>query len=93
MWHDRITERYRWAKIKSQFDELIYELSKAEDEEEVGLYLLRLHCENEKDLLFFSEEEKKAIKRLLNILVADTLRHRELLGAVLKELKQERIKA
>ncbi len=90
MWRDRVKERYRWARIHSQMDELIYELTKAEDEEEVGLYLLRLHCDNEIDLKFFARIEKALIKNLLTTLVNDTVRHRELLTEIIGELKDKR---
>ena len=34
MWKDKVRQRYRWARIQDELDELLYELSKAEDEEE-----------------------------------------------------------
>lgn len=90
MWKDKVSQRYRWAAIQDQFDELIYELTKAEEEEEVGLYLLRLHYDNEIDLGFFSPLEKERIKKLLTVLMSDTARHRELLLEVIAELKGKR---
>ncbi len=90
MWKDKVTQRYRWAAIQDKFDELIFELSKAEEEEEVGLYLLRLHYDNEIDLRFFDPGEKEKIKRMLDVLMSDTVRHRELLSKVSAELKEKR---
>ncbi len=90
MWKDKVSQRYRWAAIQDKFDELIFELSKAEEEEEVGLYLLRLHYDNEIDLRFFDQGEKEKIKRMLGVLMADTVRHRELLSKIIAELKEKR---
>ncbi len=90
MWKDSVRNRYRWAGIENKMDELIYELSKAEEEEEVGLYLLHLHYDNEIDLNFFSKTEKGKIKKLLGILINDTMQHRERLALVIKELMEKR---
>lgn len=86
MWQDKVTQRYRWAGIRGEKDELLYELSKAEDEEEVALYLLRLHYDNETELKSFTPAQKEKIKKLLSILIRDTIKHREFLAAVIKEL-------
>lgn len=90
MWRDPVRKRYRWAAMQSQMDELIFELSKAEEEEEIGLYLLRLHYDNEVDLRFFTQREKDKIKKLLGILMNDTARHRELLTSVMRELAEKK---
>ena len=92
MWRDKVTQRYHWAGIHDKFEELIFELTKAEEEEEVGLYLLRLHYDNEIDLDFFNLREKERIKKLLTILMDDTARHRELLLKAIAELKARRVK-
>lgn len=92
MWRDKVIHRYRWAEIHDKFEELIFELTKAEEEEEVGLYLLRLHYNNEADLGFFNAREREKIKSLLGELVKDTILHRELLSKVIEELKARRSK-
>jgi len=90
MWKDKVKHRYRWAGIQDKFDELIFELTKAEEEEEAALYLLRLHVENEIDLSFFTEREKEKVKRLLRFLIKDTARHRDSIAKVIAELKNKR---
>ena len=90
MWKDKAKERYPWAKIKNQLDELIYELSKAEDEEEVELSMLRLHAGNKIDFEFFTPEEAGKVKKLLAILIKDTQRHQALLSGAVEELEKKK---
>ena len=92
MWRDKVTQRYHWAGIHDKFEKLIFELTKAEEEEEVALYLLRLHSGNEAELGFFSPREREKIKSLLGELVKGTILHRELLSKVIGELKARRCK-
>jgi len=87
MWKDKISDRYPWAKIKDHLDELIYELEKAADEEEVELSLLKLHLGNEIDMRFFTAREREKVKKLMAVLITDTDKHYVLLGEAVKELK------
>ena len=90
MWKDKAKDSFWWMEVRSEIDELLCELCKAEDEEEVGIYLLSLHFKNEKDLKFFTKKEIVTIKKLLSFLMSDTHRHRELLGEMGKELSELR---
>ena len=56
MWTENVKDRYWWVKIQSQLEELMCELSMAEEEEQTDLYLLQLHLNNESDLSFFTKE-------------------------------------
>lgn len=93
MWRDPVRKRYGWARVRHEFDELILELAKAEDEEEVGLYLLKLHHEYDLDLAFFTNVEKAKIKKYLAVLIRDTERHRRLLKTAVKELEARKYNA
>lgn len=88
MWSDEVKDHYWWAKICNEIQELMLELSKAEDEEQVDLYYMRLHFDNEKDLGFFTENERDEVKKRLSILMADTEKHIRLLGEINAELKK-----
>jgi hypothetical protein len=90
VWRDPVRKRYGWARVRHELDELILELAKAEDEEEVGLYLLKLHHEYDLDLALFTVPEKTKIKKCLAALIRDTERHRRLLKAVVKELEERK---
>ncbi len=87
MWNDDVSDRYWWADIYNQIERLMWELSKAEDEEEVDLYLLGLHFQNESDLKFFTKMERDEIKKRLSVLMTDTQKHIKLLNEVSEELK------
>ncbi len=92
MWKDRVRERYWWREINSQIDEFLFELAKAEDEEEIDLYLLDLHRKNERDFQCFTPQEKKLVQKLLTFLIRDTIRHQKLLAEIVREIKTLRDK-
>ena len=92
MWTDKIEEHYWWAHIEDEVDQLILELSKAEDEEAAELSLLKLHFDNRSDYQFFTPEEEKEIKERLSILVNDTIKHAELLSQAIKQLEEIKLK-
>ena len=71
-------------------DELIYELSKAEEEEAAIFYLMKLHFDNAVDLKFFSEKEGEKIKQLLSFLMHYSNKNRDLLTQAIKELVEKR---
>ena len=92
MWKDPVESRYWWSKIQNQWDKLLHELGKAEEEEEVDLYLLRLHFDNKTDRELFTPAEEEEMLKLLSILMNDTIKHRELLAQVIVELEEKRKK-
>jgi len=59
--------------------EFVQKIAHALQEEEVDIYVLTLHYKNDIDLKYFSEEDQKRIKRILDILIKDTEHHAELL--------------
>jgi len=88
VWKDEVKKRYPWAKIQNQIDELYYELSKAEDEEDIELSMLGLQIERKVDFDFFTKKEKQKVKKLMSILIEDTRKHGELLRKALNALKK-----
>ncbi|MBI4971867.1 MAG: hypothetical protein HZC17_08570 [Candidatus Omnitrophica bacterium] len=86
-WEENIEKEYEWAHIQNLREELLFNLYKAEDEEEASVYLIQLHLDNAKDLKFFSESERKRIKEILMILIKETQKHRELLDEVVDEIE------
>ena len=90
MWKDIVQERYWWARIEDQLDELIYELSKAEEEEATLLYLMGLYQDDSLDLQFFTEEECQKVRQLLSILMDYSLKHRDMLSELLEGLDSKK---
>ncbi len=86
MWNDKIQDRYWWHSVKGGVDELLYELAKAEDEEEVGFYLLNLYRSNDADFKCFTKSKEITIKRLLDFLMRETLKHRAMLSEITSEI-------
>ena len=86
MWNDKVQDRYWWHPIKGSMEEFLYELAKAEDEEEVGFYLLNLYLRGESDFKCFARSEEKKIKKILTLLINDTLKHRALLSEIVSEI-------
>ena len=92
MWSDRLREHYWWAEMNSRAEKFLYELRKAEDEEDTGIYQLQLCLNNEADLLFFTKKERRRIRQILAFLVLETKRHRSILSHLAHELERKRTK-
>jgi len=88
-WEDKVENHFEWARIQSEREELLFELYKAEDEEEAGIYLMEMHLRNKTDLEFFSSRERKRIKELMGQLIRDTIKHRDLLGECVEEIEKK----
>ncbi len=88
MWKDEVRERYWWHEMRGALDQLLYELAKAEDEEELGFYLLHFYQTTQSDYECFTKEEEKKMKRLLGFLMHQTQKHRKWLGEIIAELKK-----
>lgn len=85
MWSDRTCDRYWWHQMRDQFDEFIFELAKAEDEEEISLYLLNLHKNSKDDFNGFSQVEQETIQKFLEVLCEETTGHRTILAEIIQE--------
>ena len=87
MWNDKIQDRFWWHSVKGSVDELFYELAKAEDEEEIGFYLLDLYRSDKADFNCFTKDQEKRIKKYLTLLIDETLKHRALISEIVNELR------
>ena len=56
-------------------DEFIEKLARSLEEEEVDLYVLRMHYLNDADLVFFNEKDQSKIKKILRF-ISDKIIHR-----------------
>ena len=54
------------------------------DEEESDLYILTLHYQNHEDLNFFSGSDQVRVRKIFNILIRDTQKHRGMLESMLE---------
>jgi len=90
MWSDRLRQHYWWAEINGTAEKFLYELRKAEDEEDSGVYLLQLYLNNEDDLRFFSNKDRHRIRQILSFLIYETQKHRVVLSNLADELEKKR---
>ncbi len=90
MWNDKLRQHYWWAEINSPAEKFLYELRKAEDEEDAGVYLLQLYLNNESDLHFFSNKDRRRICQILTFLIHETEKHRTILAHLADELEKRR---
>ena len=90
MWKDRVEKRFFWARMKRELEKTLYELVKAEQEEDTGIYLLLMHYDHAAEELSFAPEEKKKILSLLKRLIEDTRRHQKLLQEMIEKLEREK---
>lgn len=92
MWHDTIEKRFFWAAMEQEVEKILYELIKAEEEEDAGIYLLMMHYDHAhaENFLFFENKEK--ILHLLSLLIGDTRKHQRLLQQMIEQLERKRIR-
>ena len=58
-------------------------LSRLLQEEEMDLFLLTLHYRNDGDLSFFPHEDRKRVRKILDVLIQDTQKHSDLIKSML----------
>jgi hypothetical protein len=64
--------------------EFLKRIARSVQEEEVDVYVLTLHHSNDTDLKFFNEEDRKRVKKILDVLIEDTRHHKELLELIVE---------
>ena len=88
VWKDAVEKRYFWASIEHELEKILYELMKAEEEEDSGIYLLMMHYEHAEKEVPFSYEERKKILGHLKTLIEDSRKHRRLLQEIIDRLRE-----
>ena len=92
MWKDAIEKRYFWASMERELERVLFELIKAEEEEDAGIYLLMMdydHAREEDSLIL---EEKEKILHLLSILIGESRNHQKQLQDAITRLEQRKTK-
>lgn len=87
MWRDAIEKRYFWAKLDREVEKILFELIKAEEEEDAGIYLLLMHYDHAQGEPTFTAAEKREILHLLSILIGDSRKHQKLLREMIERLE------
>ncbi len=90
MWKDAVEKRFFWASMGKEVEKLLYELVKAEEEEDAGIYLLLMHFDHAQDAIPFTASQREKILHSLSILIEDSRKHQRLLQEVIAKLEKEK---
>jgi len=78
-----------------QIRELINSVLQDAEEEEIGISLLSRHYQNQSELAFFNEIDRKAVFQILEKLSKDSQRHKQMLDELVdylgEKLNEQRI--
>ena len=88
MWRDEIEQRFFWASMKDELEKILYELVKAEEEEDAGIYLLMMHYDHAREENGFHAFDKEKILERLAILVGESRKHQKLLQGMIERLEK-----
>jgi hypothetical protein len=88
MWKDEIELRFFWASMKDELEKILYELVKAEEEEDAGIYLLMMHYDHAREEETPSLPDKEKILEKLSVLVGESRRHQKLLQGMIERLEK-----
>lgn len=71
---------------KYRIREIINTLIEAIDEEDIGISLCATQYQLDDELVYFKQEEKKRVVEILNRLVSDSERHKEIIKEIINAL-------
>lgn len=91
MWKDLVEQRFFWRRMEGGIEKLLYELIKAEEEEDAGIYLLLMHYNHAREDLPFKPEDRRKTLHLLSILIGDSRKHQRLLQEAIERLEKARV--
>lgn len=74
---------------KEEIKETIKKLLQEIEEEDIGISLFSTFYQNEEDLKFFKEGDRKQVLRILKKLSEDSKRHKTILGHVIRNLENK----
>ncbi|MDP3762923.1 MAG: hypothetical protein Q8Q97_02525 [bacterium] len=90
MWKDEVQKRFFWASIGKELEKVLYELIKAEEEEDAGIYLLLMHYNHACEERLFNFREKEKILKGLSTLIKDSRKHQRLLQEAIERLEERK---
>ena len=89
MWKDAVEKRYSWASMERELEKMLFELIKAEEEEDTGIYLLMMdydHARVEDPRIL---EQKEKILNLLSVLIGESRKHQKFLQEAIAGLEKK----
>jgi len=91
MWQERMEKRFFWASTEKDLEKLLYELIKAEEEEDTGIYLLLMYHDHAAKRLPFTPGETEKIRQSLSVLIEESRKHQKLLQDAISKLEQGKL--
>ncbi len=88
MWKDKVEKRFFWASMGGELEKLLYELVKAEEAEDTGIYLLKMHYDHAREEDPFSLAEKQKILRSVSTLIKESKKHQRILQKIIFNLEK-----
>ena len=88
MWKDAVEKRFFWASMEQEVEKLLFELIKAEEEEDAGIYLLMMHYDHAREEDPFTIQEREKILHQLSILIGESRQHQKLLQEAISQLEK-----
>lgn len=89
MWKDAVEKRFSWAAMEGELEKVLYELIKAEEEEDAGIYLLLMHYDHAREEDPFTLKEKEKILHSLSLLIGESRKHQKLLQGMIDQLERK----
>ncbi len=88
MWNDAIEKRFFWASLDQELEKILFELIKAEEEEDAGIYLLMMHYDHARIENPEAVGDKSKVLHLLSILIGESRKHQKLLQDAIERLEK-----
>ncbi len=88
MWNDAIEKRFFWASLDQEVEKILFELIKAEEEEDAGIYLLMMHYDHAREENPLAIGDKNKVLHLLSILIGESRKHQRLLQDAIELLEK-----
>lgn len=88
MWKDAVEKRFFWASMEQEVEKLLFELIKAEEDEDAGIYLLMMHYDHAREEDPFTLQEREKILHQLSILIGESRQHQRLLQEAISQLEK-----
>ena len=89
MWKDAVEKRYFWASMERELERVLFELIKAEEEEDAGIYLLMMDYDHARVEDPHILEQKEKILHLLSVLIGESRKHQRLLREAIAGLEKK----
>ena len=88
MWKDAVEKRFFWASMERELERTLFELIKAEEEEDAGIYLLMMHYDHALEESPGVIGEKEKVLHLLSLLIGESRKHQKLLQNAIAQLER-----